>query len=64
MPDTDLAGRPSDWIYSRAYDFGSAHPSAGNFLFAEGSVHSVGYTIDSQMFNWLGDRRDGETVEF
>ena len=63
-PDTDLSGRPNGCIHSCAYDFGAAHPSAGNFLFADGSGHTVGYTIDTQMFNWLGDRRDGETVKF
>ena len=33
------------------YVFGSSHPSGVNFVFAEGSVHHIRYTIDAQVFN-------------
>ena len=44
------------------FKFGSAHPGGGNFVLADGSVRTISYTIDRQVFNWLGDRRDGEVI--
>jgi prepilin-type processing-associated H-X9-DG protein len=46
------------------YQFGSAHPSAMNLLFADGSVRTITYTIDLLTFNDMGDRRDGQVVQF
>lgn len=43
--------------------FGSAHSSGVNFSLADGSVHTVAYTIDVQVYRHLGNRRDGQTVE-
>lgn len=43
--------------------FGSAHPSGVNFSMADGSVHLIAYTIDSQVYRHLGSRRDGTSVE-
>jgi prepilin-type N-terminal cleavage/methylation domain-containing protein/prepilin-type processing-associated H-X9-DG protein len=43
--------------------FGSAH-AAGNFVFCDGSVRAVAYTIDQLTFSRLGNRRDGNAVEF
>lgn len=43
--------------------FGSAH-AAGNFVFCDGSVQTLAYTIDPFTFSNMGNRRDGNTVEF
>jgi prepilin-type N-terminal cleavage/methylation domain-containing protein/prepilin-type processing-associated H-X9-DG protein len=44
--------------------FGSAHPGGFNAVFADGSVHSLSYDIDPKLFDRLGNRSDGETVNF
>jgi prepilin-type N-terminal cleavage/methylation domain-containing protein/prepilin-type processing-associated H-X9-DG protein len=41
------------------YGFGSAHPAGINAVFADGSVHSIKYGIDPQVFNALGNINDG-----
>ena len=46
-----------------AFHFGSAHPGAMNAVFGDGSVHTINYEIDPVLFDRLGDRRDGETVD-
>ena len=43
--------------------FGSAHGSGVNFVLADGSVHQIAYTIDSHVYRYLGNRRDGHSVE-
>lgn len=48
-----------DGVYRSIYHFGSAHPAGMNAVFADGSVHSVKYGIDPQVFNALGNRDDG-----
>ncbi len=44
------------------YRFGSAHPGGSNFALADGSGRVISYTIDRNVFNWLGDRQDGHAV--
>jgi prepilin-type processing-associated H-X9-DG protein len=44
------------------YRFGSAHAGGINFAFADGAGHTISYTIDRNVFNWLGDRRDEHAV--
>jgi prepilin-type N-terminal cleavage/methylation domain-containing protein/prepilin-type processing-associated H-X9-DG protein len=44
------------------YPFGSAHPGGLNVLFADGSVGSVGFDVDLETFNRLGNRADSETI--
>ncbi len=39
--------------------FSSAHPGTGNFLFADGSVHSVSNGIDPTLLENLANRSDG-----
>jgi len=44
------------------YEFGSIHPFGMNGAFADGSVKVIPYTINKDVFNALGDRRDGKNV--
>jgi prepilin-type N-terminal cleavage/methylation domain-containing protein/prepilin-type processing-associated H-X9-DG protein len=41
--------------------FGSAHPGAMNMSFCDGSVQSIEYDIDDNVFFWLGGRDDDGT---
>lgn len=43
--------------------FGSAHPARSNYAFCDGSVRSITYGIDRQLFRDLGNRRDGNVVD-
>jgi len=44
------------------YPFGSAHPGGMTAAFADGSITSVSFDIDVEMFNRLGNRLDGEQI--
>jgi prepilin-type N-terminal cleavage/methylation domain-containing protein/prepilin-type processing-associated H-X9-DG protein len=49
-----------------AYDyiaFGSAHPTAFNMAFCDGSVHQIPYEIDAVVHEQLGIRDDGAVVD-
>lgn len=43
--------------------FGSAHASGANFTLADGGVHHIAYSVDRQVYRYLGNRRDGRSVE-
>jgi prepilin-type N-terminal cleavage/methylation domain-containing protein/prepilin-type processing-associated H-X9-DG protein len=62
--DINLSQFPSgsdDW--RAIFQFGAAHPAGMNALFADGSVHNVKYGIDPQVFNAIGNRDDGTTLD-
>ena len=40
------------------YIFGSAHPGGVNFVFCDGHVQSISYSIDREIFRRLGNRKD------
>jgi prepilin-type processing-associated H-X9-DG protein len=42
--------------------FGSHHTGTANFLFADGSVHTLSERIDADVFRRLGSRADGELL--
>ncbi len=42
--------------------FGSAHRTASNFVFGDGSVRAISYTIDLDVHRRLCDRQDGEAI--
>jgi prepilin-type processing-associated H-X9-DG protein len=48
--------------WSAGFQFGSAHPAGMNAVFADGSVHSIKYGIDPEVFNALGNMDDGTTL--
>ena len=43
--------------------FGSAHSDACNFVFCDGSVHAISYTIDAWTHRCPGVRNDGKTTD-
>jgi len=49
-----------DW--HAGFVFGAAHPAGFNAVFADGSVHNIKYGIDPDVFNALGHRSDGTTL--
>jgi prepilin-type N-terminal cleavage/methylation domain-containing protein/prepilin-type processing-associated H-X9-DG protein len=60
-------GRPPAPDYSAAKGdgderFGSSHMNLFNAAFADGSVRSLSYTIDPVVFNYLGNKSDGQAV--
>jgi len=42
--------------------FGSAHPGGFNFVYCDGSVQLINYDIDSTVFEYLGNRKDGQVI--
>ena len=44
------------------YRFGGSHMGGFNAAFADGSVKTLSYDIDPMIFNYLGDRMDGQTI--
>jgi len=59
-PDT-MYNKPQNGGHE-GYVFGSAHSSGINALFGDGSVRHIRYSIDLTLFNNLGDKADGATV--
>lgn len=57
-PALDFHGRDSGPMV-----FGSAHPGAFNASFADGAVRSISYSIDLTVFQRLGDKSDGQSIE-
>lgn len=45
------------------YNFGSAHGSGFNVSLCDGSVRSMSYSIDLEVFRRLGSRKDGMVVD-
>jgi prepilin-type N-terminal cleavage/methylation domain-containing protein len=42
--------------------FGSSHVGLFHAVFADGSVHSIPYSIDPLIFSFLGDKNDGQAI--
>jgi prepilin-type processing-associated H-X9-DG protein len=42
--------------------FGSAHANAANFVFCDGSVHRISYSISALVFQYLGSRNDNQPI--
>jgi len=61
---TELGLTPGDKDVAHWYHFWSYHPGGANFLFVDGSVQFLSYTIDYQTFKDLSTRAGGEIVSF
>jgi prepilin-type N-terminal cleavage/methylation domain-containing protein/prepilin-type processing-associated H-X9-DG protein len=57
-PQQDYVGIDSEEVL-----FGSSHPGRFNAVFADGSVHTIPYGLDPDIFYRLGDISDGEVVD-
>ncbi|HKD37989.1 MAG TPA: DUF1559 domain-containing protein, partial [Pirellulales bacterium] len=44
--------------YQNVYDFGSAHSAGCTFVFCDGSIHNITFTIDPETHRRLGNRGD------
>jgi prepilin-type processing-associated H-X9-DG protein len=56
LPDFSRKKGDGDWR------FGSSHPGLFNIVLADGSVRPVDYTIDPNVFRYLGDKADGQVI--
>lgn len=61
--DTDLPDTATRERAQLSYGFGAAHSGAVNAVFADGSVQSISYEVDRELFNVLAHRDDGEVVK-
>jgi prepilin-type processing-associated H-X9-DG protein len=50
-----------EWV--QGFGFGAAHPGGMNTLFGDGSVRSIGYTIDERTWFYICGRLDGVLVD-
>ncbi len=53
---------PLNDAYSSPYDFYTPHPTAGQFLFADGAVHALRFTLPTPIWQAIGTRNGGETL--
>jgi prepilin-type N-terminal cleavage/methylation domain-containing protein/prepilin-type processing-associated H-X9-DG protein len=44
------------------FRFGSSHTGGFNTVFVDGSVHSLSYSIDPTVFQYLGNKSDGQVL--
>jgi prepilin-type N-terminal cleavage/methylation domain-containing protein/prepilin-type processing-associated H-X9-DG protein len=62
LPGPDTFSNPAVKDNDYGYQFGSAHSSVFNAVFADGHVEQINYDVDIEMFNALGQRDDGLIV--
>jgi prepilin-type N-terminal cleavage/methylation domain-containing protein/prepilin-type processing-associated H-X9-DG protein len=55
-PDYTAPDGDGDWR------FGSSHPGRFNAVFVDGSVRSISYAIDPTVFQYLGNKSDGQVI--
>jgi type II secretory pathway pseudopilin PulG len=57
-PTPDFRGTDADPLKR----FGSSHPAVMNAVFADGSVHTISYSINRDVFLYLGNISDGHAI--
>ncbi len=64
---TYVSQQPSDQEPERGTltvgGFGSHHPGGGNFVFADGAVRMISYSVEAQTMRYYGNRADGQMIE-
>jgi prepilin-type N-terminal cleavage/methylation domain-containing protein/prepilin-type processing-associated H-X9-DG protein len=61
--DTPPPAGATAYSFNENMIFGSAHPSGCNFVFCDGSVHSISFAIDPNVHHLLGNRADGQPID-
>jgi prepilin-type N-terminal cleavage/methylation domain-containing protein/prepilin-type processing-associated H-X9-DG protein len=56
-PDYSAPSGDGEW------KFGSSHPGRFNALFADGSVRTIAYSVDPNIFKSIGDKKDSQAIE-
>jgi prepilin-type N-terminal cleavage/methylation domain-containing protein len=61
--------KPDEWVYLSSPTnrwnfqvFGSAHSTGCQFVYLDGSTHTISYDVDPVVFHTLGNRADGEVT--
>ena len=49
--------------YANTYTFGGPHPGGCQFVFCDGSVRSINYSIDPTIHGYLANRKDGKMID-
>jgi prepilin-type N-terminal cleavage/methylation domain-containing protein/prepilin-type processing-associated H-X9-DG protein len=62
LHDTNYISDTVTGLRHNQANFGAAHQAGCNFVMCDGSVQTIGYTIDPQVHWKLSNRRDGLTV--
>jgi prepilin-type N-terminal cleavage/methylation domain-containing protein len=61
-----VANAPAPDFRGTSFDtmnrFGSSHPGLMNAVFADGSLHTIPYSINPTIFSYLGNKSDGQPV--
>lgn len=60
-----LATQPASFATLKPYDyqFGSSHTSLAQFVFCDGAVHGIRFSVDPTLFSYLSSRNDGQPVD-
>jgi len=61
--DTPIPAGMTAYNFNENMIFGSAHPSGCNFVFCDGSVHSISFAIAPNVHSLLGNRADGQPID-
>jgi prepilin-type N-terminal cleavage/methylation domain-containing protein len=63
MAQTNRAPKPDfNGVGDGEKRFGSSHPGGFNAVLADGSIHTIRYTIDLTVFENLGNKSDGQPI--
>lgn len=62
-PAPNVPSSKRDWCEVRAAGFDSKHPGGLHMAMVDGSVQYIVETIDYRVWNFMGDKADGEVVD-
>jgi prepilin-type N-terminal cleavage/methylation domain-containing protein/prepilin-type processing-associated H-X9-DG protein len=63
VPKQDYEGIPGYYNQPDQIRFGSGHSSGCGFVFCDGSVQRISYTVDPTVFGYLGNRKDNQPID-
>jgi prepilin-type N-terminal cleavage/methylation domain-containing protein len=67
LPKQDRVVNASEYqggLWTESITFGSAHSSGVQAVFGDNSVRTISYDIERQVFNNLGNRTDGQALDY